>query len=138
MTDQTVPDASPQEAFDALQRDPKARIVDVRTRPEWIFIGLPDVPTADPVTIEWQSYPAMQVAADFGERLAAAVPDKDAPLYFLCRSGARSMAAARLAASLGYAHAFNVRDGFEGPPDADGHRGTTAGWKASGLPWRQS
>jgi adenylosuccinate synthase len=34
-------------------------------------------------------------------------------------------------------HAFNVADGFEGPVDAEGHRGTVAGWKAEGLPWRQ-
>jgi rhodanese-related sulfurtransferase len=59
------------------------------------------------------------------------------PVLFLCRSGVRSAAAAEAAARAGYAHAYNVTEGFEGPLDADGHRGVS-GWKAAGLPWRQS
>ena len=58
-------------------------------------------------------------------------------LYFICRSGARSLAAAQTAQAAGYRKSFNVADGFEGPPDASGHRGTVAGWKAEGMPWRQ-
>ena len=58
-------------------------------------------------------------------------------IYFLCRSGVRSLAAAQAAQAAGFPHVFNIADGFEGPPDPQGHRGTTAGWKADGLPWRQ-
>ena len=139
-TDHSVADATPTEAFTALGTDPSARIVDVRTRPEWMFTGLADLSDAgsEPVLIEWQAYPSMQVATGFGAALEQACPDKAAPLYFLCRSGARSLAAARVAKTLGYQIVFNVTDGFEGPPDAEGHRGTVAGWKASGLPWRQT
>ncbi|MGD0106056.1 MAG: rhodanese-like domain-containing protein, partial [Rhodopila sp.] len=61
----------------------------------------------------------------------------DHTLYFICRSGARSMAAAAAAQKAGFPRVFNVADGFEGPPDVQGHRGRTAGWKADGLPWRQ-
>jgi len=90
------------------------------------------------VLLEWQTFPGMTVDANFGQALERACPDKSAALYFLCRSGARSLAAAREMRARGYTRVFNVKDGFEGPPDAEGHRGTLAGWKAEGLPWRQT
>ncbi len=138
--DSPVADISPEEAYEVLTADPNARLVDVRTRAEWNYVGLPDLADADvePILIEWQTYPTMQVQTDFGAALEQSCPNRDAPLYFLCRSGVRSLAAARLAKSLGYAKSFNIKDGFEGPPDELGHRGRRAGWKASGLPWRQS
>jgi len=58
-------------------------------------------------------------------------------IYFLCRSGVRSLAAAEAAQAAGFPYVYNIADGFEGPPDRAGHRGTTSGWKAEGLPWRQ-
>jgi hypothetical protein len=33
--------------------------------------------------------------------------------------------------------AFNVLEGFEGPKDGEGHRGTLGGWRKAGLPWVQ-
>lgn len=129
------------EAYQELTKDPSARLIDVRTKAEWAYVGLPDVsatPAGEPLLIEWQVFPSMAVADDFGQTLQSACPDPSAPLYFICRSGARSLSAARLMCALGYENCFNVTDGFEGPPDAAGHRGTVAGWKATGLPWRQS
>jgi hypothetical protein len=38
----------------------------------------------------------------------------------------------------GYHKAFNIADGFEGDLDAQRHRGQNKGWKAQGLPWKQS
>jgi len=55
----------------------------------------------------------------------------------LCRSGVRSVAAARRATELGI-EAYNILEGFEGNPDAQGHRGTTGGWRFHQLPWRQN
>lgn len=138
--DPNVPDATAEETYDVLKSEPTARLVDVRTRAEWTYVGLPDLGETgeDPVLIEWQTFPAMQVQTDFGEALSGACPDKSAALFFLCRSGVRSLAAAKLAMTMGYERCFNVQDGFEGPPDQDGHRGNRAGWKAAGLPWRQS
>ncbi|WP_108662550.1 rhodanese-like domain-containing protein [Acuticoccus kandeliae] len=138
--DSPVADISPEEAYETLTSDPNARLVDVRTRAEWNYVGLPDLADADvePILIEWQTFPTMQVQTNFGDALEQACPNRSAPLYFLCRSGVRSLAAARLAKSLGYTNSFNIKDGFEGPPDEMGHRGLRAGWKASGLPWRQS
>ena len=135
-----VSDASAEEAFEGLKADDRARLVDVRTRAEWVYVGVPLVEDGreDPLFLQWQTFPEMSVDEGFGTALSQRCPDTDAPLYFLCRSGARSLAAAREMASRGYTRCFNVADGFEGPPDEDGHRGRIAGWKAAGLPWRQS
>ena len=133
---------SPREAWDAVRNHPDAQIVDVRTRPEWTFVGMPDLREAgrDPIALEWQVYPTMQVDPEFaakldGELERRGVPS-DAPIYFLCRSGARSAAAASALTARGRT-AYNIAGGFEGATDADGHRGTVEGWKADGLPWRQ-
>lgn len=139
MSDETIPDASASDSYRALRSNPDTRMVDVRTRAEWAYVGVPDLGTpADPLLLEWQMFPTMQVDPRFGEALERACPDKTTALYFLCRSGVRSLAAAREMRARGYTRVFNVKDGFEGPPDAEGHRGTVAGWKASGLPWRQT
>lgn len=137
MTD--VPDVTPAQAFAALQADPDAELVDVRTVPELMFVGFPDLTDAGKQlhTVEWQMFPSMGVNPGFVEELRARGLGPEKKLYFLCRSGARSLAAGRLAVQAGQAAAFNVADGFEGPVDGEGHRGTQAGWKAAGLPWRQ-
>lgn len=134
-----VPDVTPAAAWEALRRDPDAALIDVRTDPEWAFVGLPDLATLgkQPVLIPWQVYPTMQVNGDFIAQLRAAGLTPEHKLYFLCRSGARSLAAGQQALASGFPHAFNVADGFEGPVDDTGHRGGVAGWKASELPWRQ-
>lgn len=138
MPNASVGEATPQEAFDAVNTAEGARLVDVRTRAEWAYVGLPDLAGREPVLLEWQVFPHMSVNDGFGPALQRACPDPTTPLYFLCRSGVRSLAAAELMKGLGYTNVFNVTGGFEGPPDSDGHRGSVAGWKADGLPWRQS
>ena len=109
-----------------------AFIVDVRTRAEWIYVG--SVPGS--VQIEWQSFPTGELNSSFLDQLQQNVPD-DAYVLFLCRSGARSHAAASLASNAGFSKAINVIDGFEGDKDTSGHRGKTSGWKFSGLHWIQ-
>jgi rhodanese-related sulfurtransferase len=134
-----VENVAPAQTWEALQADEDAQLVDVRTDVEWTFVGLPDLKAAGKQTllIPWQVYPTMQLNGSFEENLRTAGLTAEHKIYFICRSGARSMAAAEAARSAGFPHVFNVADGFEGPPDAEGHRGTTAGWKADGLPWRQ-
>ncbi|MBW8268730.1 rhodanese-like domain-containing protein [Caldovatus aquaticus] len=134
-----VPDVPPRAAWEALRDDPQAALVDVRTEAEWTFVGLPDLGAAgkQPVLVQWQLYPSMQLNDHFIEQLRKAGLTPLNRLYFICRSGARSLAAAQAARAAGFPHAFNVADGFEGPVDEQGHRGTRAGWKAEGLPWRQ-
>jgi rhodanese-related sulfurtransferase len=132
------------ETWAQLCSDARAVLVDVRTVPEWNFVGIPDLAGIGKsvVLIEWQAYPSMAVndkfVADLDEALLAQGVEKDAPVFFLCRSGGRSKAAAMAATADGYSSAFNVLDGFEGPLGDERHRGGTGGWKAEGLPWIQS
>jgi rhodanese-related sulfurtransferase len=102
-------------------------------------VGVPELAKTGKKTvlIPWQVYPTMQRNGAFEENLKQAGLTAENHIYFICRSGARSMAAAEAARAAGYLHVYNVADGFEGPPNADGHRGDTAGWKADRLPWRQ-
>ena len=85
-------DVMPQAAWDALVSTPQARLIDVRTQPEWSFVGIPDLSTIGKKVIlaSWQAYPTMAVDADFVGKVKAQLGDVTGPLYFLCRSGARS------------------------------------------------
>lgn len=137
-------DVAPTEAWASLSNDRSAVLIDVRTRAEWSFVGLPSLVSLgkNPITLEWQIFPSMAVNPDFVEVLDGALVkagfDRDAPLYFLCRSGARSRNAAIAMTAAGWSRCFNIGPGFEGPLDAGGHRGGVSGWKADGLPWTQS
>lgn len=94
-----ISEVSPDDAYQELMQDPSARLVDVRTKAEWAYVGLADLSSTqpkEPVLIEWQVFPSMTVADDFGQALQSACPDPSTALYFICRSGARSLAAARL------------------------------------------
>ena len=134
-----VENISPAQVWEALQANPDARLVDVRTDAEWNYVGLPDLSAVgqEPVLIPWQVYPAMQVNAAFTGQMRQAGLEGRHHVYFLCRSGVRSLAAARAAQADGFAHVYNIADGFEGPLDGERHRGAAGGWKADGLPWRQ-
>jgi rhodanese-related sulfurtransferase len=123
----------PTEALTFLQENSGARLVDVRSKAEWSWVGR--IPGA--VEIEWLFFPSMQANPDFLEHLSLKVP-KESPVMFICRSGVRSNQAAIAALESGYVNCFNVLEGFEGDKDSNGHRGVQGGWKAAGLPWVQS
>jgi rhodanese-related sulfurtransferase len=131
-------DVTPEQAWTALRDEPGAVLVDVRTRAEWSYVGLPDLGGIgkEPVLIEWQTYPDGRVNDRFTAQLEEAGVAKDAPVYFLCRSGVRSVSAATTATQQGWSRSHNVLHGFEGPHDETRHR-TVAGWKVAGLPWVQ-
>ena len=137
-------DMAADEAYALVESDPAAVLVDVRTRPEWSYVGVPDISQLgkEPIFLEWQLFPSMGVDPAFGQKLsemlAARGTSVEAPILFICRSGARSRAAAEAMTERGYARCFNVAGGFEGPPDSSRHRGNLDGWKAKGLPWVQS
>jgi rhodanese-related sulfurtransferase len=134
-----VDNVPPTATWEALRKDENAVLVDVRTDAEWNFVGIPDLGAAgkQAILIPWQVYPTMQVNGRFADHLREAGLTPDHTIYFLCRSGVRSLSAAMAAQAAGFPNVFNIADGFEGPPDAEGHRGNAAGWKADGLPWRQ-
>ncbi|MFT4087505.1 MAG: rhodanese-like domain-containing protein [Gordonia sp. (in: high G+C Gram-positive bacteria)] len=132
-------DVTPKQAWERLEQNPKAVLVDCRTRAEWNFVGVPDVSALgkQAVFVEWIDFPHGMPNTSFVEQLRSAGIDDDAEVLFLCRSGHRSIGAAEAATAAGIGQAYNVLDGFEGAIDAQGHRGS-AGWRAENLPWRQS
>lgn len=121
----------PSEAHQLMQAG--ARLVDVRTKPEVLYVGR--VPGA--ATVEWQTYPGNKPNPEFIGELAALAP-KDQPVMFLCRSGARSHSAAEAAMKAGWKETYNVLEGFEGDKDSEQHRNSVGGWRKAGLPWTQS
>jgi len=127
-------EVTPTEAYRLLEELPNARLVDVRTQAERDFVGYPTVGTY----VEWETYPGMTYNPDFPDQLKAEVgSDEDQVLIFMCRSGGRSAKAAEAMTQQGYAHCYNLLQGFEGDKDDNSHRGTQGGWKAEDLPWEQ-
>lgn len=123
---------TPREAFEVWQAAPGARLVDVRTRAEWDWVGR--IPGA--VEIEWNQYPGGVRNVHFLAELKRQI-DPEALVMFICRSGVRSIGAAAAASEAGYTNCYNVLEGFEGDKDANGHRNTVGGWRRAGLPWHQ-
>lgn len=123
---------TPKEVHELLQLAPNARLIDVRTRAELEWVGR--VPNA--IEIEWLTWPGMQLNPHFVQTLKHSLPS-DALLLFMCRSGARSSAAAKAATEAGFPDCYNVLEGFEGDKDASGQRNRSGGWRAAGLPWHQ-
>lgn len=107
----------------ALHAAGAAKIVDVRTPPEYTQVGhIPGTPL-----VVWPRDGGDESLGQFVDEMrAAASPDE--PLLLLCRSGARSHNAAHLLTHAGYTRAYNILEGFEGPP------GSGKGWLAAGLP----
>ena len=123
-------DVAPALAWQWLQSD-EAVMVDVRTDAEREWVGF--VPGAMPLA--WVQWPGMAPNPGFDEALKAAVPE-GTKVVLLCRSGTRSVAAARRATELGL-EAYNILGGFEGDADENAQRGRLGGWRLHGLPWMQ-
>ena len=133
-------DITPEEAWKLLNDDPEAVLVDCRTDAEWRFVGVPDSELPRAATSSTSSGTASTAADNesfVDDLISAGVTPGDRPVVFLCRSGNRSIGAAEAATEAGIAPSYNVLDGFEGNLDEHKHRGGT-GWKAVGLPWKQS
>ncbi|MBM7366120.1 rhodanese-like domain-containing protein [Gordonia hydrophobica] len=128
-----------EQAWERLSENPRAVLVDCRTQAEWNFVGVPDISSLGKRTVfvEWLGYPDGELNPAFTDQLRAAGVQQGDEVLFLCRSGHRSLGAAEAALAAGFEQAYNVLDGFEGPIDAEGHRGG-AGWRAASLPWQQS
>ena len=125
-------DVTPTEAW-ALYQSGAATLIDVRTQPEWAYVGHID---AVPL-VPWRAYGAEKPNPDFLAQVGQHAPT-DKPVLFLCRSGVRSQSAASVATAAGYAQALNILEGFEGDLDERKQRGSKGGWRAAGLPWVQS
>ncbi len=121
---------TPHEAFEILQANPEALLVDVRTQAELELVGR--IPNA--LNIEWATYPGMVKNQDFAQQLADGV-DKNHTVIFMCRTGGRSHNAAVVAEQLGFDKAYNMLEGFEGEANELKQRTLINGWKHAGLPW---
>ena len=126
-------EVTPQEAWTLLQSAPGTVLIDVRSHAERQWVGR--VPNS--VEIEWASWPGMAHNDHFLVHMKKQV-DPEAMVLFLCRSGVRSIAAAKLATENGWRNCYNILEGFEGEKDANGQRGHIGGWRKAGLPWTQS
>jgi rhodanese-related sulfurtransferase len=124
-------DVSPELAWQWVVNK-EAILVDVRSDAERAWVGfVPDAQVA-----AWKLWPGMMENPDFDAQLRLAAPTSK-KVVLLCRSGLRSIPAAKRACALGY-EAYNILEGFEGDPNPEAHRNSVGGWRVRGLPWKQN
>lgn len=123
----------PKQAYEALQADPNALLIDCRTEIEFYFVGHP----TDAVNIEWSTAPDFEINPHFSGEVLRMAGSRERPIILICRSGKRSLEAGAELEKNGFKHVANVLEGFEGELDPEHHRGTMGGWRQRGLPWRQ-
>ena len=132
---------TPMESYQLLQDDPRAVLIDVRSNMEFLFVGHP----RGAIHIPWMDEPDWEInphfVADVRKVMLGGVacddPDKCPPVLLICRSGKRSLEAARELLDHGFKRVYNVSEGFEGELDDDHHRSTLGGWRFHDLPWEQ-
>ena len=122
---------TPQEAWDLVSSH-AAVLVDVRTAEERQFVGR----VQDSVHVPWLIGPSLQRNPRFVRELESKVR-RDDVIVLLCRSGARSVAAAQALTEARFRNAFNILEGFEGELDELQQRGGRGGWRFHRLPWIQ-
>ncbi len=136
MSEDTLRELTPPQAWQMLQANPDAVLLDVRSSMEYQYVGHPPgavhVPLMEP--------PAWQADPDFAEQVRErlGVTAENRPVLALCRSGKRSEAAARVLLASGFREVYNIVEGFEGDLDEYHHRNSHNGWRFHGLPWEQS
>jgi len=141
MSEMVPKSVSPKEAWEVLESDPRAILVDVRSSMEYLFVGHPK----GAIHIPWIDEPEWVVNPNFVRSIRElmlggvidATGEGSAPIFLICRSGKRSLEAGRLLLESGFGEVSNIDEGFEGELDEDHHRSTTGGWRFHGLPWEQ-
>ncbi|MGR9072775.1 MAG: rhodanese-like domain-containing protein [Gammaproteobacteria bacterium] len=129
-----IENLDPLQAWRFLQANPRAVLIDVRTKMEFSFVGHP----VDALHIPLKEAPDWKLNEDFVDQVKSAINNPETPVLLLCRSGQRSLEAAGLLENAGYRQLINIDEGFEGALDENKHRGTRGGWRFHGLPWEQS
>ena len=126
------------ECFNKLSEISNSYLIDIRTKPEWEFIGVPDLSSLNKKTIfiSWHVYPEMKINSLFENQITESNIKKNDKLFLICRSGNRSFQAAKFLSSFGYNNCFNIIDGFEGDKNNINQRSTINGWKYNNLPWK--
>lgn len=126
-----IENLNPQQAWQLLQQNTNAVLIDVRTKAEHTDIGHP----IGAIHIAWQQQFGAPVNPNFIAEVSKIVPDHNTPILLLCRSGQRSLSAAKTLQQVGYQILINIVNGFEGDPDSNQQRGNINGWQFCGLPW---
>lgn len=141
MKQEQVKTLTSRQAWELMQNDPRAVLVDVRSNMEFLFVGHPK----GAVHIPWIDEPDWEVNPHFVRQvrelmLGGVICDSDegcAPVLLICRSGKRSLEAGRALIENGFSNVCNIADGFEGELDEQHHRSSVGGWRFEGLPWEQ-
>ncbi len=141
MSENMPNDLTPQQAWQLIQDDPRAILVDIRSSMEFLFVGHP----RGAVHVPWIDEPDWTINPDFVTDirklvLGGAICTEDegcAPIILICRSGKRSLEAGHVLLEAGFNRVFHVGEGFEGDLDDDHHRSALGGWRFRGLPWEQ-
>jgi rhodanese-related sulfurtransferase len=133
MSNGSIERLDPLQSYDFLRNNPSALLVDVRTSAEVKFVGYPE----GSLHLPWMEFPEMKPLAGFVEALREKAGQQDRPILLICRSGQRSMSAAKALAEAGFSKLINVEEGFEGDLDENGRRNLKNGWRFHGLPWQQ-
>ena len=141
MTHAHLKSLTPKQAWQLLQDDPRAVLIDIRSTMEYLFVGHP----VGAVHVPWIDEPDWVVNPDFVKDvrkvlLGGVVCDEEsgcAPVILICRSGKRSREAGEVLVEAGVRNAYHVDEGFEGELDEHHHRSTLGGWRYHGLPWEQ-
>ena len=133
-----IKNISSRECFEKLSIEVNSQLIDVRTKPEWIYVGVPDLSSINKkvIFVSWQVYPEMGTNKFFENQILESNIKKDTNLYFICRSGNRSNNAAEFLISRGFSNCFNVIDGFEGKLNHQHQRALIDGWQFNKLPWK--
>mgnify|MGYP001291285553 FL=1 len=134
-----IKNISSRECFEKLSIEVNSQLIDVRTKPEWIYVGVPDLSSINKkvIFVSWQVYPEMGTNKFFENQILESNIKKDNNLYFICRSGNRSNNAAEFLTSRDFSNCFNVIDGFEGKQNHKRQRASIDGWQFNNLPWKQ-
>ena len=141
MTAENLKELSPQQAWDIMQENARAVLVDIRSSMEYLFVGHP----VGAVHVAWIDEPDWNINPDFVKEirklmlggLSSADADENAPVILICRSGKRSKDAGDLLINEGIKNVYHIDEGFEGDRDENYHRSTLGGWRFRGLPWEQ-
>jgi rhodanese-related sulfurtransferase len=144
MNDSGVISISPQNAWQILQDNPKAVLIDIRSEMEYLFIGHPK----SAIHIPWIDEPDWKInprfAADVRKVMLGGVvyhPENSeidsVPIILICRSGRRSLDAGKVLIEDGFTNIYHIDEGFEGPLDNNHHRSSISGWRFHNLPWEQ-
>jgi rhodanese-related sulfurtransferase len=124
----------PRAAWELLQRTPDALFIDVRMEIESLYVGRPP----GVVNIAWYEYPDLTPQPEsFVAAVEREAGRKDRPVYLICRSGKRTVDAAKALDAAGFSDVTNITEGFEGELDEAFHRSSRSGWRYAGLPWEQ-